>query len=342
MEKAGRVRIVDNGELQQPAFIDISDQVSGQGERGLLGMAFHPDYATNGLLYLHYSANGIQGVANGTGVVSEFSVAPTDRTQAVRQSERRILTVAQPEANHNGGMISFGPDGMLYLGFGDGGGGNDQHGNIGNGQALNTMLGKLLRLDVDGRAVNNAYGVPDGNLAAQTGQDALPEIWAYGLRNPWRFSFDACAGDLYIGDVGQNTLEEIDFLPANTAAGSNFGWRVMEGPDCRPGENGCNQNGLVLPVDSYGRQVGQSVTGGYVYRGSSIPGLRGVYIYADYQSARFFRFRVVDGQVTDRQEITNQLGTNVDDISSFGQDNAGEMYVTTFDPGAVFRIDADD
>jgi glucose/arabinose dehydrogenase len=348
MEKGGNVRVLVNGEVQQAPFINVSSLVTNSGEQGLLGMAFHPDYATNGLFYLHFSGLTGQGMARDT-VVAEFRVTE-DRSVADLASRRNVLGIVQPESNHNGGEIAFGPDKMLYLGFGDGGGGGDAHGNPGNGQSLNTLLAKILRIDPLGRAVNNAYSVPSGNLSEVMGQQALPEIWAYGLRNPWRFSFDACNGDLYIADVGQNTLEEIDFLPAaadrTIAAGANFGWRLMEGPNCRPGDTTCNaqtqgQMGLTQPVDSYARTVGTSVTGGYVYRGSNVPGLRGNYIYADYNSARFFRFRVENGQIADRVEITDQMRPatgNVDNISSFGTDNAGEMYVAQLTPGAVYRV----
>jgi len=348
MEKGGNVRVLVNGEVQQAPFIDVSSLLTNSGEQGLLGMAFHPDYATNGLFYLHFSGLTGQGMARDT-VVAEFKVTE-DRSVADLASRRNVLGIVQPEPNHNGGEIAFGPDKMLYLGFGDGGGGGDAHGNPGNGQSLNTLLAKILRIDPLGRAVNNAYSVPAGNLAEVMGQQALPEIWAYGLRNPWRFSFDACNGDLYIADVGQNTLEEIDFLPAaadrRIAAGTNFGWRLMEGPNCRPNDANCNaqtqaQMGLTQPVDSYPRTIGTSVTGGYVYRGSNVPGLRGNYIYADYNSARFFRFRIENGQAADRVEITDQMRPatgNIDNIASFGTDNAGEMYVAAFAPGAVYRV----
>jgi len=355
MEKGGTIRVVSDGQLQATPFIDVSSVLmdDGNSERGLLGMAFHPDFASNGLFYLHFSSNGGQGMGvAGDTVVAEFT-ANADRSAADAATRRVLLTTAGLEANHNGGQLAFGPDKLLYFGLGDGGGANDQHGANGNGQNLMSLNAKILRLDPLGRAVNNAYSIPAGNLAAVTQQQALPEIWAYGLRNPWRFSFDACNGDLYIGDVGQNTLEEIDFLAAGAdktiPAGSNFGWRLMEGPNCRPGDTVCNQQtqqqmNLTQPVDSYGRTVGQSVTGGFVYRGSDIPGLRGTYIYADYQSARFFRFRIVNGAIADRTEITNQLrpagNAQFGGISSFGSDNAGEMYVATFTPGVVYKVAA--
>ena len=355
MEKAGTVRVVSDGQLQPTPFVDVSSMLmdDGNSERGLLGMAFHPDFANNGLFYLHFSSNGGQGMgAAGDTVVAEFK-ANADHSAGDPASRRILLTTAGLEPNHNGGQLAFGPDKMLYFGLGDGGGANDQHGTAGNGQNLQALNAKILRLDPNGRDVNNAYSIPAGNLAQATQQNALPEIWAYGLRNPWRFSFDACTGDLYIGDVGQNTLEEIDFLAANAdktiPSGSNFGWRLMEGPNCRPGDTQCTaqtqqQLNLTQPVDSYGRTVGQSVTGGFVYRGSDIPGLRGTYIYADYQSARFFRFRIVNGAIADRTEITDQIkpagNGQFGGIASFGSDNAGEMYVATFTPGVVYKVAA--
>jgi glucose/arabinose dehydrogenase len=357
LQKGGTVRVVVDGVLRDAPFIDITSQVQNLGERGLLGLAFHPDYATNGLFYLHYSSSGAGDGLPGAGdtVLAEFQVDASNRDVANPASRRIVLTADQPEANHNGGQIAFGRDGMLYLGLGDGGGGNDQHGTIGNGQSLNTLLGKILRLDPTARDVNDAYGIPAGNLAQVTGQQALPEIWAYGLRNPWRFSFDACNGDLYIGDVGQNALEEIDYVAAAAdtrvvPSGLNFGWRIMEGTQCGPQAAECNDQttaNLVLPVDEYPRTVGVSVTGGYVYRGSAIPGLRGQYIYADYATTATFRFRIENGAIADRTDITAQIvapgGADVENISSFGVDNAGELYVVDYadadaGAGAVFRV----
>jgi glucose/arabinose dehydrogenase len=355
LEKPGRVRVLVDGVLQETPFLDLTNQIVNGNETGLLGIAFHPAYATNGLFYVHYSSNGSQGLPpNGDTVIAEFQVDASNRSLANAASRRIVLQIDQPQANHNGGEITFGPDGMLYFGSGDGGGGGDTpQGDqaqaarpaTGNGQSLNTLLGKLVRIDPLGRDVNGAYSVPADNLAQVTGQQALPEIWAYGLRNPWRFSFDACNGDLYIGDVGQNALEEIDYIAASDSrtipAGLNFGWRLMEGPNCFNPATNCPQAGLTLPVASYARGVGRSVTGGYVYRGSSIPGLRGTYLYADHVTARFFSFRIQDGAAADAREITDQLqpsGGEDSGIASFGTDNAGELYVTAFDPGAVYRI----
>ncbi len=360
LQKNGVVRVVVDGALQEEPFLDISGQVANAGERGALGLTFHPDYATSGLFYAHYSSNASNGLPpTGDTVVAEFKVDSNNRSVADAASRRLLLTIAQPQTNHNGGQITFGPDGMLYLGFGDGGGGNDGvggganavgHAANGNGQSVQTLLGKILRIDPTGRSANGAYSVPSGNLAEAIGQQALPEIWAYGLRNPWRFSFDACNGDLYIGDVGQGAVEEIDYVAAAAdtraiSAGLNFGWRIMEGDQCGPVAAECTEPtraGLVLPADKYGRDVGRSVTGGYVYRGSRVPGLRGQYIYADFATSRFFRFRIENGQVVNRTEITSQIvapgGGAVEEIASFGTDNAGEVYIAAFNPGAVYRF----
>jgi glucose/arabinose dehydrogenase len=356
VQKGGVLRVLVDGVLQEAPFLDVSDQVTTQLEMGALGLAFHPNYAENGLLYVHFSSNGGEGLpgANST-VVAEYQIDPTNRSVVNRASQRIVLTVEQPPApNHKGGQLSFGPDGFLYLGLGDGGLSNDTgqgHAAIGNAQTLSTLLGKILRIDPAAGDGGAAHTVPAGNLADISGQQALPEIWAYGLRNPWRFSFDACTGDLYIGDVGQNALEEIDFVAAapetkTIAAGLNFGWRIMEGTDCGPVAAECTpqtQAGLTLPVDTYGLNGGQSITGGYVYRGSAIPGLRGHYLYADYANKLVVRFRIENGQLADRVDITDQISApqgnpEVQNISSFGQDNAGEVYVVEYSGGAIYRL----
>jgi glucose/arabinose dehydrogenase len=342
VQQGGLIRVVVDGALQEQPFLDLTQSVTVSNEQGLLGLAFHPDYATNGLFYVHFTDQQ----ANSRGHLVEFAVDANNRSVANAGARRDVLLFPEdPQGNHNGGNLAFGPDRLLYIGMGDGGGRDDNHGETGNGQNLNTLYAKMLRIDVNGRDVNNGYSIPANNLAAQTGQQALPEIWASGLRNPWRYSFDACTGDLYIGDVGQDTTEEIDFLPASALAGTNFGWRLMEGPTCRPTDTVCpgaDVAALTLPVDSYPRGVGTSVTGGYVYRGSLVPALRGRYIYADFNSARFFSFRIDDGQLADKQEITDQMrpagGGNIDNIASFGTDNAGEVYVAAYTPGAVYRI----
>jgi len=359
LEKTGAVRVVVDGQLQEQPFLDVSADTTTTLEMGLLGIAFHPEYATNGLFYVHFNSDGqTQGLPGASDtVIAEYQVDATNRSVANPASRRVVLTVDQPDGsvNHKGGQLSFGADGMLYLGLGDGGNRDDQgagHNQAdGNAQTLTTLLGKILRFDPNGRAVNDAYSVPAGNFAEVAGQAAaLPEIWQVGVRNPWRFSFDVCNGDLYIGDVGQDALEELDFVAADATTravpgGLNFGWRIMEGTQCGPQPDECNDQtraNLVLPVDEYDHDTGVSVTGGYVYRGSAIPGLRGTYIYADYGIKHVLRLRVANGQVTERTEITDQInvpgGPNVANIASFGIDNAGELYVADLDGGAVYRI----
>lgn len=342
VEKPGTVRVISDGQLLDEPFIDVTPRVQSTLSQGLLGLAFHPDFASNGLFYLHFSAADGEGAGTGDSVIAEYRVDADNPNTASLETQRRVLSVDQPEDNHKGGMIAFGPDRQLWIAFGDGGGSNDPHGTIGNGQALDTPLGKLLRIDVDARTVGEAYGVSPGNMV---GEGVNPAIWAYGLRDPWRFSFDACRGDVYIADVGQTAFEEINFLAASTPAGSNFGWRMLEGTTCRPGEVDCDAAGarLTPPIDGYSREVGRAVIGGYVYRGDAIPGLRGHYLYGDYGTGRVFRLRVEDGRAVDRAEITSELapvGGDEDTLASFGQDNAGEVYVVTLAPGGVYRITA--
>ena len=337
VEKPGRIRVVRDGALVDAPFLSI-DAVSDRGqEMGLLGLAFHPDYSSNGRFYVYYSTL-IDGAHFSR--VAEYRVSADNPDVADAASERVLLEVQQPQDNHNGGDLEFGRDGYLYIGLGDGGGGGDQHGAIGNGQNLATLLGKILRIDVDGSGAGalGAYAIPSGNASIE---GALPEIWSYGLRNPWRYSFDACTGDMYIGDVGQGEIEEVDFEPAGVS-GRNYGWRLMEGDSCFNPASGCDatEQNLVLPVAQYDHGVGQSITGGYVYRGAAIPDLRGTYLYADYASARFFALRMANGSVAQQQlEITDNInpGTDIDAISSFGQDSAGELYVVSFN-GSVYRI----
>jgi glucose/arabinose dehydrogenase len=309
-------------------------------EMGLLGLAFHPDYADNGRFYVYYST-----LVDGQHIsrIAEYTALAADPDIADVATERVLLEIDQPEDNHNGGHLAFGSDNFLYIGMGDGGGADDQHGATGNGQNLSTLLGKMLRIDVDGEGAgpNDNYAIPAGNM---TSGGALPEIWSYGLRNPWRYSFDACTGDMYIADVGQNSFEEVDFEPAQLG-GRNYGWRLMEAEECFNPDSGCNaaQQNLTLPVASYDRNAGQSITGGYVYRGSAIPALRGTYLYADFESARFFALRMQGGAVaTPQADITDNInpGREIQGISSFGQDTAGNLYVVEYG-GAIYRIDAE-
>lgn len=347
VEQAGAIRLIKDGQLVTEPFIDLTARVTSGGERGLLGLAFHPEYQTNGLFYVHYSSN-VDDLADGTAIISEFKVSADNADQGDIASERRLLTQPDGESNHNGGMLEFGPGGLLFAAFGDGGGGGDMHGATGNGQNLGTFFGKILRLDVDARDAGQ-YGIPEGNM---TGDGVLPEIWSYGWRNPWRFSFDRCGeGDFYIADVGQNTLEEVDFEPAGATSGLNYGWRLMEGTNCFNPQQNCNpNNNLVQPVTTYDRDAGQSITGGYVYRGSAIPALRGTYIYADYASARFFTLRIENGAAANVQDITDEInptgfGANGNQrlatgIASFGIDHAGEVYVLSQGRDTIYKITA--
>jgi len=341
VEKPGTIRIVRGGQIEETPFLDVSADVSERyDEMGLLGLAFHPNYAANGRFYIYYAS-----ITGGPSVrkLVEYTRSNDNPDLADAASARVLLQFDHPEDNHNGGNLEFGSDGFLYLGVGDGGGAGDQHGPAGNGQNLGTLLGKMLRFDVNGSGAgaNQAYAIPAGNLS---GNGALPEIWSYGLRNPWRYSFDACTGDMYIGDVGQDTIEEIDFEPAQNG-GRNYGWRLMEGDACFNPASGCNaatQN-LMLPVATYDHTTGVSITGGYVYRGHAIAGLRGAYLYADYDSAHFFALRMRNGApVLQQTDITDNInpGRDVGGIASFGQDEAGELYVIGFE-GAIYRIDAE-
>jgi glucose/arabinose dehydrogenase len=345
IEKPGRIRVLRDGQLLDEAFLDITDRVqSNVEEMGLLGLAFHPRYADNGLFYLTYSTDPQAGTNPAhTEVLAEFHVRAGDPEHA-DTAERRLLTVAKPEGNHNGGNLQFRADGLLYYGVGDGGGADDEHGTAGNGQALDTFMGKLLRIDVDGRGAGaeGQYAIPAGNYSERN-PSALPELWSVGLRNPWRFSFDRCNADLYIGDVGQEGREEVDYIPGGDATGRNFGWRLMEAENCFNPDTGCDANaqGLTLPLASYGRQVGQCIIGGYVYRGNAIPALRGAYLYGDYESAVFFALRAQGGgPAAEPIDLTANLNPDkaVDELTSFGQDNAGEVYLTTF-TGVVYRLD---
>jgi len=320
LEQTGRILVWAGGEVQRDPFLDLSDQVSCCGERGLLGLAFHPDYRANGRFVVNYTDRG------GDTVVAEYVRADGDPGRAESGEVRRFLHVEQPFANHNGGMVAFGPDGLLYVGFGDGGAAADP---LGSGQDAKSKLGAMLRIDVD------TYPEPPaGNLAG-----ADPDVWAIGLRNPWRFSFDRSTGDLYIGDVGQNSFEEVDVAPAG-GGGQNYGWNVMEGLHCFASPGDCDTSGLALPAVEYGRDLGCSVTGGYVYRGERIAALRGWYLYGDFCSNRIWAMRWEAGRVLGHREITADIdpGGVLDGISSFGEDGSGEMYVVSLD-GGVHRID---
>jgi glucose/arabinose dehydrogenase len=325
VERTGRVRIVRGGTVLARPFLDLSERVSTLGsEQGLLSIAFHPEHASNGRFYASYT-----NTAGDTRIVRYTLSADPDVADAA--SGDTVLAVDQPYANHNGGLVAFGPDGYLYVGLGDGGAGGDPHG---HGQNPGTLLGSLLRLDVD---VATRYAVPGDNpFVRRTG--ARPEIWALGLRNPWRFSFDRGNGDLYIADVGQSAREEVSFEPGRSAGGRNYGWNIMEGSVCYSPRTGCATTGLTLPVYDYAHPEGCSITGGYVYRGSAYPALRGRYFFGDYCGGFIRSFVVVDGQAVGVQDHSRNAGL-VPRLSSFGEDGVGELYVSSLS-GSIWRITA--
>lgn len=333
VEQTGVIQLLNNG--QQSVFLDIDNIVGTGGERGLLGVAFHPDYELNGRFFVHYSDN------SGDSTLAEYKRSANDPNLADPAPVGSILLrVEQPYGNHNGGSIEFSPaDGMLYFGLGDGGSANDP---LDSGQTTSSLLGAMLRLDVS----SQPYTIPTGNLSTGNlcGQDSnatgpCSEIWDYGLRNPYRFSFDACTADLYVGDVGQNKWEEIDIAAAGDG-NKNWGWRLMEGNHCFNPNNDCDpQNLTTLPAAEYSHAGGKcSVTGGYVYRGSSIPWLRGAYLYGDYCTGEVWMLRWKNGQASEPVDLTADLQSKGINISSFGQDARGEMYVIAYS-GTVYRID---
>jgi len=320
VEKGGRVRLVKGGALLARPFLDISSLVSGGGEQGLLGLAFPPRYADRRHFYVYYTDKAGDIHVARCGLTADPDVADA-------RSLRTILKIAHPvNSNHNGGQLAFGADGYLYVGVGDGGGGGDR---ANNAQNLGELKGKLLRIDVES---GGSYLVPPSNPFVGRG-GARPEIWAYGLRNPWRFSFDRMTGDLWIGDVGQNAWEEIDLQPAGAAGGRNYGWRLYEGTHpYEPRGSAAATAGLTFPVNEYGRSVGGSVTGGYVYRGVAEPGLRGVYYFADWVSGRLFGLRR-EGDAWVRETLLD-TGRHV---TAFGEDDAGEIYVCD-GAGTILRL----
>jgi glucose/arabinose dehydrogenase len=323
VEQGGRILLVSQGQAVHSTFLDISDRVSCCGERGLLSVAFPPGFAGKNYFYVDYT-----DLSGGT-VVSRFHLVPGG-DMGDPASEEILLQIHQPFANHNGGQLAFGPDGYLYIGTGDGGSGGDP---LNNGQNLSVLLGKILRIDVE--SGRQTYIVPRSNPFI-IDLEARSEIWAYGLRNPWRFSFDRLTGDLYVADVGQNRIEEVDFQAASSGGGENYGWKIMEGPECF-GAPSCNQEGLVLPVAFYEHSPAQgcAVTGGYVYRGPSCPTFQGTYLYGDYCSGVIWGVR--------RDSVSWQSGPLLDStlsISSFGEDEAGEIYVLDLGGGALYQVRA--
>ncbi|HXI12686.1 MAG TPA: PQQ-dependent sugar dehydrogenase [Thermoanaerobaculia bacterium] len=319
--QGGKVMIHDGTRVLATPYLDISRLVSCCGERGLLSIAFHPRYAQNGFFYVNYTG-GL-----GDTVIARYKVSATNRDRADPGSETIILEIDQPYSNHNGGQLQFGPDGYLYIGMGDGGAGGDPQNRA---QNLMSLLGKMLRIDVDRGA---RYEVPSSNpFVGQSG--AAPEIWSLGLRNPWRFSFDRINGDLWIADVGQSALEEVDLQRADSRGGQNYGWRRMEGTQCYNPATNCNDGALTLPVIEYGRSMGCSITGGYRYRGSRYQRLQGLYIYGDFCSGTIWgASENAAGKWTPSVLVQSSLS-----ISTFGEDLVGELYVADIDKGIVYQI----
>jgi len=328
VEQIGRIRVIKDGHLLAAPFLDIRTLVVSGGERGLLSVAFHPDFASTGVFVVNYTRASSKADDVGDTVIARYRVTQPGADVANPTTGQTLLVIDQPQANHNGGLAAFGPDGMLYIGMGDGGAASDLgagHAPEGNGQSLTTLLGKMLRIQV-GRT--GPYTIPGGN--PNLGAGTRPEIWAYGLRNPWRFSFDRATDDLYIGDVGQNAWEEIDVQPA-AKNGLNFGWPVWEGSHWNRGGSLTNDT---KPAAEYSHDGGNcSVTGGYVYRGEKIPSLQGFYFYGDYCSGRLWSLVSLGGQWHASAILDTDLL-----ISSFGEDEAGELYIVDL-RGALYRFD---
>jgi len=320
VEQTGAIRIVRDSTVLDRPFLDVSELVVAGGEQGLLGLAFHPQYRRNGRFFIDYTD------VNGDTVVAEVRVSD-DPDVADEGSVNPLLEVDQPFGNHNGGQLAFGPDGFLYVATGDGGSAGDPEN---NGQDTGSLLGKLLRLDVDS---GDRYGIPDDNPFATGG--GAREVWAFGLRNPWRFSFDSETDELWIADVGQGDFEEINRVPGGRA-GLNYGWNVMEGTECFEGSD-CDQSGKVMPISGYTHDSGCSVTGGFVYRGSRYPALTGGYIFGDYCSGTIWGIDATAEGFTEPVELL-QSGVFV---SSFGLDEEGELYLTDLNGGRVLSVAAD-
>jgi glucose/arabinose dehydrogenase len=323
VEQGGRIRVIRDGALLGDAFLDIRNRVSSGAERGLLGLAFHPRYAENGRFFVNYT-----NLAGDTRVAEYRRSANADAADPA--SERVLIAEQQPFPNHNGGGLAFGNDGRLYIGLGDGGSAGDP---LNNGQNLFTRLGKILRIDVD---AGTPYALPaDNPFAPQPG--LAKEVWAFGLRNPWRISFDRATGDLYIGDVGQDRREEIDVGLASRGGGENYGWRITEGTLCHNPTANCGTAGLTPPATEYDHTLGCAVAGGYVYRGCRLPGYQGTYFYGDFCTSMIRSFRLVNGLAADQRDWSSSLSRGVGAISAFGIDADGELYIVDHD-GRILKI----
>jgi glucose/arabinose dehydrogenase len=323
VQQGGQIRIVRAGSLVAAPFLDIADRITSGGERGLLGLAFHPDFPIDPRLFVNYTD------VNGDTQVSSFVVNQSRPDAVDPASEVKLLHIAQPYANHNGGAVVFGPDGFLYIATGDGGSGGDPHG---NGQSLKALLGKIIRIDIDRTDGNRAYAIPTDNpFVGRAG--ALPEIFLFGLRNPWRISFDRATGDLWIGDVGQNAWEEVDVARAGTS-GENYGWNTMEGNHCFRPSSDCITTGLTLPVAEYSHDAGCTVIGGNVYRGSAQPALAGGYFFGDYCSGTVWAIDPASDALRDPTVVLKSAVS----FSSFGEDEAGELYATNIGSGELLLV----
>ncbi|WP_084640373.1 PQQ-dependent sugar dehydrogenase [Meiothermus rufus] len=329
VEKAGRIRLIEGGTLRPQAFLDISSKTSKGGEQGLLGLAFHPSYRNNGYFYVNYTNS------EGDTVIARYSANRSTKL-ADPNSEQVVLTIDQPYDNHNAGWLGFGPDRMLYIPLGDGGSGGDPQNYAQRLEAQSGnrhFLGKVLRIDVNSSEQGRNYRIPADNPSLG---GRVSEIWAYGLRNPWRASFDRHTGDLWIADVGERTQEEINRAPQG-GKGLNYGWKIMEGTHCYANQvaPGCNHPSLTPPVHSYGRSDGISVTGGYVYRGSRFPRMQGRYFFTDFGSGHLWSLRLINGAWTHKTEVSS-AGNG---LASFGEDEQGELYVISLFGGQVWRLE---
>jgi glucose/arabinose dehydrogenase len=321
VERTGTIRIIKNGTLLPTPFLDITDKVSSGSEQGVMGLAFAPDYATSRKFVVHYVDPSL------TVVISRFR-APSAIADVADTAESLLLSVPQPIGDHNGGMVAFGRDGYLYASIGDGGCCGDPGG---HGQDRSELLGSIIRIDVPS---TGPYLIPPSNPWA-TDLNIARELWNYGLRNPWRFSFDRSTGDLYIADVGDGSREEVDVISHTSTGGENLGWRITEGLECYGGGS-CNQTGITMPVLDYDHSEGCAVMGGYVYRGAAIPALKGTYFYADFCSGFVRSFRWAGGVATEKKEYAGMLPSG-EQPNSFGEDSAGELYITT-EGGNLYRI----
>ncbi|MFQ5979818.1 MAG: PQQ-dependent sugar dehydrogenase [Candidatus Heimdallarchaeota archaeon] len=328
VEQAGRIHVFNNSATASSTqvFLDITDRVSRTGnEEGLLGLVFHPEYLINGQLYVYYSAANPR-----RSVVAQYQVSSEDSNSADSTNETTLLEIPQPFGNHNGGQIVFGPDGYLYIGLGDGGSGGDP---LGHSQNRSTLLGSIIRIDVDNPANGKKYGIPADNPFVGNQEGFREEIWAYGLRNPWRFSFDPVTGWLWAADVGQNRIEEIDIIEG----GKNYGWNIKEGTSCYNPSSGCDSTGLVDPIWEYSHSVGSSITGGFVYRGTRAVDFQGVYIFGDFISGRIWALSYNGSNFPEVIELQDTGFA----IASFGTDQANELHILAFD-GHIYQFKADE